>query len=410
MKIKNIPFNIHDLNFILTFSGFAIFTSITDSISSVAYRAFALIVAIACLVVEKYRFRKLPTALKVMLFIVIVLDLKTTFHLFSENTPFIESRNLALLFIYGVTLIPVLAFVSGYRKIHWKSMLIILELMLFFTIMRGNMMALDVVEEGRMSLNARQSTLAFGDNSGYLLLLSICLLRYSTMVVNLTKRHIWKGFLMVAIAVAVLGIVRAGSRGPLVSAVMGSLFIFVALGVRRQMNTVVLTGLFVVVFGISMETLERFAPVLFHRMELTIEEQDTSGRNILFAHAIQTIEDNPISGSSPIILHSDGFNGYHNGYLDVGVCLGIIGFLAYIWLSIWVLMRLLYYRSRLTSPVLLFLSSMFFLSATRTMTGAGLLSNPNYTLIIACACIIASNVSCGHKKVIDVRPLGLPNL
>lgn len=396
MKKRNTTFNIHDLNFILTFAGFAIFTSVTDSISSVVYRAFALLVAIVCLVVEKFQFKQLPNALKVLLFIMIVLDLKTTFHLLCEDT-FIGSRNFALLFIYGVKLVPVLAFVSGYRKIHWQRMLIILELLLFFVILRGYMMTLYVEEEGRMSLNARQSTLAFGDNSSYLLLLSICLLKYSNIVVDHTWRFIWKVFLIVAIVVAVLGMARAGSRGPLVSALMGSLFIFVALGVRRQMNIVLLAGFFVVVFGISMQTLERFAPVLYHRMELTLEEQDTSGRDILFAHAIQTIEENPISGSSPIILHYDGFNGYHNGYLDVGVGLGIAGFLAYLGLSIWIFMRLLLYRSRLNTPVLLFLSSMFFLSATRAMTGAGLLVNANYTLTIVCACVLASTVSCSDE-------------
>lgn len=392
MKKRNISFNIHDLNFILTFAGFAIFTSITDSISSVAYRTFALLVAIVCLIIEKFRFRQLPTALKVFLCIVIVLDLKTTFHLVNENT-FIESRNTALLFIYGITLVPVLAFVSGYRKIHWRRMLIILELMLFFVILRGYMTTLYVDDVGRMSLNARQSTLAFGDNSGYLLLLSICLLIYSKKVFDQTRRHIWQFFLIVAIVVAVLGMARAGSRGPLVSALMGSLFIFVAMGVRKQLNIVVLAGIFVVVFGISMQTLERFAPVLYHRMELTVEEQDMSGRDILFAHAIQTIKENPISGSSPIILHYDGFNGYHNGYLDVGVGLGIVGFLAYIGLSMWIFMRLLFYRNRINTLVLLFLSSMFFLSATRAMTGAGLLINANYALTITCACFIASNVS-----------------
>lgn len=397
MKKRNIPFNIHDLNFILTFSGFAIFTSITDSIPSIAYRAFALIVAIICLAVEKFRFGELPMALKVFLIIVIALDLNTSFHLLSEDTPFIESRYLALLFIYGVTLIPVLAFVSGYNKIHWGSTLTILEFLLFFTILRGYMMSLNVDEEGRMSLNERQSTLAFGDNSGYLLLLSICLLKYSTMIVNHIKRRIWIVFLIVAIAVSVLGMARAGSRGPLVSAVMGSFFIFTALGIRRQMNTIILSVFFIVVFGISMQTLERFAPVLFHRMELTIEEQDTSGRDILFTEAIQKIEENPILGTNPVFLHIDGFNGYHNGYLEVGVGLGIAGLIAYISLCIWILMRLLFYRNRLKTPVLLFLSSMFFLSATRAMTGAGLLSNSNYTISVACACIIASNVSILNK-------------
>ena len=135
--MKNIKFNIHDLNFILTFAGFAIFTSITDTISSVVYRAFALLVAFLCFAIQRFKLPKLPKALKVLLLITILLDLKTSYHLLIDDTPFVESINLAILFIYGVTLIPVLAFISGYQKINWRSMLVVLELLLFYTIFKG---------------------------------------------------------------------------------------------------------------------------------------------------------------------------------------------------------------------------------------------------------------------------------
>ena len=389
--MKNIKFNIHDLNFILTFAGFAIFTSITDTISSVVYRAFALLVAFLCFAIQRFKLPKLPKALKVLLLITILLDLKTSYHLLIDDTPFVESINLAILFIYGVTLIPVLAFISGYQKINWRSMLVVLELLLFYTIFKGYVVSLEETEDIRMSLNLRQSTLAFGDNSGYLLLLSFCLFKYSSaMIVGNFKRCIWRIFLIVAIVISVLGLARAGSRGPMVAAVMGLVFLFLTLHLLRQFNTLILTIIIIAMFNITTQTLERFAPVLFSRMMLTIEEGDISGREILYEHAIQLVKEKPVVGGNPIILLNDGFTSYHNGYLDVGVGLGWLGFAFYVLLSVWIAIRLITRRHNISNTPQLFCAAMFFLSATRAMTGATLLSNPNYALSIACACILAA--------------------
>ena len=399
--MKNIKFNIHDLNFILTFAGFAIFTSITDTISSVVYRAFALLVAFLCFAIQRFKLPKLPNVLKVLLFIMILIDLKTSYHLLVEENSFADSGNLALLFIFGVTLIPVLAFVSGYKKIHWRSMLVILELLLFFIIFKGYMMSLEETEDIRMSLNLRQSTLAFSDNSGYLLLLSFCLLKYSSaMIVGNFKRCIWRIFLIVAIVISVLGLARAGSRGPMVAAVMGLVFLFLTLHLLRQFNTLILTIIIIAMFNITTQTLERFAPVLFSRMMLTIEEGDISGREILYEQAIQIIKEKPIVGDNPIILLYDGFTSYHNGFLDIAIGLGVVGFFIYVCLTFFVFFRLLFYRHRLITPELLFIGGMFFLSTTRAMTGASLLSNPNYSLSIACACIVATQIVKGSDRFI----------
>lgn len=390
--MKLLKFNIHDLNFILTFAGFAIFTSITDTLSSVVYRAFALIVAVLCIHVSGYRFRHLPMVLKLFLGLMVIVDLKTGFHLISETTAYTDSRNLALLFIFGVTLVPVLAFAAGYCKIHWQRCLVVLEVLLVFTILMGYTSSLSIDDSVRMSLNARQSTLAFGDNSGYLFLLSICLLNYSQSIVRRQWLWVWKIFLILALILSVLGMARAGSRGPVISALMGGLFILVTLRLKKQFNVSLIIIAFVAVFGITTATLERFAPVLYSRMSSTIDEGDMSGRDVLFAQAIQKISDNPISGDNPVIVLSDGFTSCHNGYLDVGVCLGIFGFIFYVSLSIWILISLITHRSRIQTMPQLFLSAMFFLSATRAMTGANFVSNPNYALCIACACVVVSQL------------------
>lgn len=390
--MKPIKFKIHDLNFILTFAGFAIFTSMTDSISSVAYRGFALVIAFLSLVGSRFRFSGLPKPLIFLLVLMLVLDVKTGIHLMAETGANVASRNQALLFVFFITLLPVLAFASSYRKIHWMPTLVVLEILLFFAVLQGYLSTrgMDVT---RFELNARQSTLAFGDNSGYLLLLSLCLFRFVRNTSNRLTRRIFQLLLIAAMIVSVFGIARAGSRGPFLAAIMGALFIFFALQMRKQIGTVLLALAFIFMFGISSAKLEEFAPVLFSRMTDTIEEGDTSGRDVLFANAIEKMKENPITGDNPIILLNDGFTTYHNGYLDVGVGLGWLGFAFYVLLSVWIAIRLITRRHNISNTPQLFCAAMFFLSATRAMTGATLLSNPNYALSIACACILAAKLS-----------------
>ena len=171
---------------------------------------------------------------------------------------------------------------------------------------------------------------------------------------------------------------------------MGLVFLFLTLHLLRQFNTLILTIIIIAMFNITTQTLERFAPVLFSRMMLTIEEGDISGREILYEHAIQLVKEKPVVGGNPIILLNDGFTSYHNGYLDVGVGLGWLGFAFYVLLSVWIAIRLITRRHNISNTPQLFCAAMFFLSATRAMTGATLLSNPNYALSIACACILAA--------------------
>lgn len=395
--MKSLKFNIHDLNFILTFAGFAIFTSMTDSVSSVAYRGFALVIAFLSLVSSNFRFSGLPKPLVILLVLMLVLDVKAGIHLLSEAGVYVASRNLALLFVFFITLLPVLAFASSYNKIHWMPTLVVLEILLFYSVLQGYLSTrgMDAV---RFELNSRQSTLAFGDNSGYLLLLSLCLFRFVNTS-NKAAKRIYQLLLIIAMIVSVFGIARAGSRGPFLAAIMGALFIFFALQMRKQIGTVMLALALIFMFGISSAKLEEFAPVLFSRMTETIEEGDSSGRDVLFAHAIEKMKEHPIAGDNPIILLDDGFTTYHNGYLDVGVGLGWLGFVFYVLFSLWIAVHLMTRRHNITNTPQLFCAAMFFLSATRAMTGATLLSNPNYALSIACACILAAQLS--SNKVVN---------
>lgn len=55
--MKYLKINLWDLNFILTMVGFGFFTTFVDSSAgSIAYRGFALLVALVCLLKSMFRF------------------------------------------------------------------------------------------------------------------------------------------------------------------------------------------------------------------------------------------------------------------------------------------------------------------------------------------------------------------
>lgn len=388
--MESLKFNIHDLNFILTFAGFAIFTTFFESISSITYRILALGVALLSFLLSEKNILSIPKSLILLLTLMVLLDLKTAYILLTDvKIYYIGSRNLALLFMFCITLLPTIAFAFSYKKIHWRTMLVIIEILLFFTISLGllNTSSSDLIRE---KLNERQSTLAFGDNSSYLLILSTCLLTQDWFLEKRIFRIIWRSFLVIAVIISILGIARAGSRGPAIAAIVGILFIIYTFPFPRQIYILIISCIFVITLGINFKTIERFAPVLYSRMMLTINERDTSGREALFSDAINIIEEDPVSGGCPITLSATQFSSSHNGFLDVGVGLGIFGLTIYACLSIWLIVQFLIHKNMHSSLEFLFIGSQFFLSTVRAMSGANLLYNPNYALSIACACLVVS--------------------
>ena len=386
-EITKIRFNIFDLNFILSFAGFAIFTTFAESVSSIAYRAVALGVALLCFVGSGIHYNKLPNKAKWLLWFIVLLHIKSYFFcIASTNYIF----NFALVYMFGVVLVPFLAFVFSYRKINWDIVLPILAVLLILTIFQGIISAMSADTLERVELNSRQSTLAFGDNSSYLFVIGITILKSATKKSN-NWGFVFTQFLaVVAVIISIYGIAKAGSRGPLMAAVMAGLFILLTLKTHKGITVVVIAIMIANFSGLTSKSLENFAPVLFSRMNSTMEEGDMSGRDILYKEAIEKILDNPLIGDNPIILLGNGeeFTSYHNGYLDIGVGLGIIGFALYVYLNIWIILKLFSYRHQLFRHKQIFLSTMFFLSATRAMSGASLLSNTNYAISLLSAIMI----------------------
>jgi uncharacterized membrane protein len=297
--------------------------------------------------------------------------------------------------MYGITLIPLISFISGYEKINWLSTLIILEFLLLAVVGYGlfNLNPDLTNNIGRVGLNARQSTLAFGDKSAFLMILSISII---LSVKNIINRDKYKKILYllggIGIVLSTMGVAKAASRGPFIGAILGALFLFSKLKNRYKGICVLLASIIIVSLGINLQSLSNFAPVLFNRMVGTIETGDSSGRDVIFVEAWNKMLDEPLFGGSSVILYYDSFSGYHNAFLNMGVSLGLFAFFAYIYFFYKICVLILTYKYSYNLDTY-FTFGMIAFYIVRSITGIGLVGDIEYCVILSMACIKLSTIN-----------------
>lgn len=379
--MKYLKINIWDLNFILTMVGFGFFTTFVDSSAgSIAYRGFALLVALVCLLKSMFRFPD-NKYIKAFLFTFAYITLQVTIDFYLiDNTAvlFSYSRLQSTLYNFGIVGIPMLAFLCGIKKIQWETALTVLLMLMIFTVGVGikNTFSSEMTTDGRFNMNARVSTLQFGDNAAYLVLLSTAMLMRSKVVKD-------KVFLRVlscaAIGLGVWGVAKAGSRGPLVGMCAGLMFLFVCLS--KKAKTAVITTFTVVLFGgfVSFKALETFAPALVQRFTETVEDGDLGNRDILFEQALSKFSEglNWLIGTNPYYLEIKEFSSCHNMYLEMLIGTGVIGFAIFLYSTLGVgCLGLVKHKLLPKIPEVSFLFALLFFNLARGMSGIMVIANP----------------------------------
>lgn len=397
MGMKSIKFGIDDLNFILTFAGFPIVTTLLPSVPSILYRAFALVIAIICLFKNGLNFPYVSRAFKVFLVFLVLVDLRVLIEMMFVDGH-TASRNMCLIFTFGVCLIPSLSVFTGLDKINWKSMMWVLWLLLLASMAKAAATLGQTVDGEldvtRVSLNERQSTLSLGDNGGYLIVLSVALLAFRKTI-DVTWKRIGL-FFVVATGIAVGGycLLKSGSRGPFLSVVVALFLMFMSLKMNIGKRIVVIAVFAILLAGGLLDKISSVAPVLFERMTLFVKSGDLSGREELFREAWRILSDNPLFGGNPIILESGNeFTTYHNGFLDVGLATGLIGMVVYSILNMVLLYRSASNRMSVSSPMFFLSVGLLGMSVMRSMSGSGLIISSPYILSIGLASLIFSSNS-----------------
>lgn len=393
--MKYLHTNIETINLVLIFIGFALFTTfVNSSVGSIVYRGVALFIGLIC-IFRNYKysssiFKSKPLRLFLLIYGLFTLKLVYEMYLGEDAlTPFKGTRSVLMLFVFGIGWIPFLGAILSFDKIKQDQCLKMLFWGLVIIVGIGILNSGHSTSEidGRASLNARQSTLAFGDNGAYLSIISAAYIFYKKI-----KSRVFFIIAVIGFIIGLYGAMIAGSRGPIASAVVGILFVISAATIRKKFAIVLFVG-FLSLFGfVNLESVKDVAPSLYRRFELTFKKGDMSGRDVLFEEAWEKINDNLLVGSNPIILEPTSFSGYHNVYLGTGVALGLLGFFTFVGLVLYLLIASFFKRKKINSLFNLTMLALFWFYACRGITGVGLASNCFFTTILAYSCVILKRI------------------
>lgn len=200
-------------------------------------------------------------------------------------------------------------------------------LMLLTILNQNSLIAIEYDEMTRERSNVAMGSL----NLGYSCV-TCFIIFFSWLVSHKNGKRIWKLIIVFFMLVSIVVMLRAASRGPFVTFVAILLFYVFS----RMKNKIV--GFFVILsigllvwvnMSIILEWLGNVSPLMGQRMAASIYEEDSSGRDNLFANAIDIFLQNPIIGKQFVL--DTGFY-THNSILDVMIGLGSIG--ALVWVSI----------------------------------------------------------------------------
>lgn len=391
MNKSRIWLNLPELNAFLVFVGFPLFTQIvygheeTDvefgssgSRLSIIYRIVCLALSIYLIFSNRIGFKnnRFNRNLKMTFILFMLMAIKLCYSLFLAPYSSLWTSDLIftrLSFLFGVTLFPVLAIAITFNKINWEKIFIYISFTLLFLCIDTLIFSTGL--DGRIDLNGHQSTLAFGAYSAYLLIISLCFFNQKGMKVMM------KLLIPIMIIVGFYGLLRAGSRGPLISAVISILPIFLLKKGNRGFFVIIL--FMILIFGsMIMSQLESIAPVIFERFSDALnKDESTTERIIAFNLAWEQLNNYPLTGESPI-FYTDWAYGYgpHNLPLQVAMGLGYIGF---IWICILYfnyMKRALYSFNRGIIPSIFASLTIYFL--IRTQTGVDIYSASDFGFVL----------------------------
>lgn len=395
-----VKINRWDLNFILTMVGFPFFTIlISNSAASIAYRGFALLVAIMCLWKTGLRIVH-SSIVRVFLIVLLYVSIQNFIGVFLgeyADYPYPAVKYMYLMFNVGILWIPLLAFVTGFSRINWNKSVLYILILLFVTILHAILGTVDAEASvsGRYDMG-RLSTLAFGDNGSYLVLMATSLL--ATRKVWLTKYKSMVVLLLIfAVLAGLFGILKAGSRGPFIGCLFGWLFLVFCMQ-GRDRRVLLLSIVALIASGVlSLAKLAEFAPALYNRFVMTVEEGDTSGREELFEETFARFENNPVFGTNTISLSPTQFSTCHNVYLETLEGGGIVIFALFVFSFLCITIRSIKIRKLLLQHSgYLFIFSLFFCNIGRGLSGIMLTSNTIYAFAFTGCGIILYYIKKGY--------------
>lgn len=346
IKVGNKLYSFLALLFVfLSILGYQLFTTLLLPLSSdvagashlvtYPYRVFLFVLAFFLIVTSPVKKQTKPKngAVLVYLLFMLVYVIRILTDVFGKHI-YIQSgfQSVILQYVF-VSIIPSIwamarcAIYIDYEKLQQWMMIGGCILLGATFITQNTLITAEYSEMVRGQGNIALGTIGFGHTC-----VSLFIIFFSWIVCHKTKNKAWTVFLIVMMVISLVLMLRAASRGPLVTmAVVFLMYLFSRMKNKVLGIIIALTLILVIWFNMStiLELLGRISPMMEQRMAAAMYEDDSSGRDVLYKQAIDMFLQNPVFGKQ-FILNSGIYS--HNSILDVLIALGLIGALVWIFL------------------------------------------------------------------------------
>lgn len=344
------------LNFSLPFVGYVLITSLflTDMESSmgelssvsqaitIPYRLFAMVIAVVVIILSpKRKSSKIPKSVLWLFVFWLLLIIRMMFDLWiRSDLQSIQINTYRTLLYIPVCLLPAIAVLYSHKQVNYKLAfhLVFWGFVLSLVLMLVNnpllLLASDEVVQ-RVAGNVAFSSLQLATFGASIIIMCYCAY----------KNHYYNIILLVVLTLfAVIVLLRAASRGPLVAFVISFSIYFISKFKHPVKSSLFLLLLLFLVFIFSdyiMELFENVSPVLVDRLSVEDGDDFTNGRASLYKVAFEKFISSPIWGDSFAIFANDpiaakygvhvddmsdsGYIWSHNMVLDAFMGLGLIG-------------------------------------------------------------------------------------
>lgn len=201
-------------------------------------------------------------------------------------------------------------------------------LLVILVVNQNSLLQYEYDESNRMDANVAMGSLSLGYTSCAIFYISLAWFLY------FEKRLVWKSFLVLMMVASFVIMLRAASRGPIMAFVI-LLLLMLYSRFKNKNVAIIISIIAVIVLWLNLDAIINFmgeiSPMMEQRMSASANEGDSSGRDYLFASAIDVFMRNPAFGEKFVI--DIGYYS-HNSLLDVMMALGILGGLTWIYLMI----------------------------------------------------------------------------
>jgi O-antigen ligase len=332
------------LNFVLGFVGFQCITTLlipngevddlleASQTVTIPYRGLTLLLSF-CLILFKPK--KNPVKLNFSLFLFFIfwsiLLLRLIYDIILMGKVDISITIQFWLYIFGIILPFMISIVYSYKFIDlslalkWLVIMIAICLIIS-TYTNGKIIDTNaLLKEKRQLGNAALNSISFGHLGGSGLIISLFLM---------LRKNLGFVYKLLLFCIAVLGLynlIKAGSRGPILSIVV-VLFVWSFLSSRNRLIAYLKILFIAIILYIAFESLLGYigdiSPLLEERLRLTIYEGNSSNRDDLFYLGWSAFLESPIFGSQFAIFNymaSGDFIYVHNVILEAFMSTGVLG-------------------------------------------------------------------------------------